>query len=216
MFGDARIPERLWERILPDPVTGCWRWVGIRPGIRRSSPGSLTRALYETGTTIETRAALRPRCSTPRCVRPEHRTPNQGVTIVKSSALVIAVSLFTAACDPTYDAVVDQVLLPRCTFSSCHAPPTIAAQLDLTPGAACGQLVNQPSCLFPDRMRVLPGHPEESFFFRKLTGEGLHEAPTNACDNLTTNQLMPYGAQMLDPEDIALVRNWIAAGALCP
>jgi len=118
---------------------------------------------------------------------------------------------------PTFEAVMTRVIEPGCTFSSCHAAPTKAAQLDLTPERVCDTLINKPSCLFPDRMRVVPGHPEESFFFHKLTGEGLHEAPTGSdCSSATTtNQIMPYGAKGLGDDAIELVHNWIIAGAEC-
>src|SRR4051812_43601229 len=102
------------------------------------------------------------------------------------AAVFAAVS--TAACatgdvttEATFEDVVAQVIEPRCTFSSCHGSPTTAAQLDLSPARICDALVNQPSCLFPDRMRVVPGHPEDSFFFHKLTGQGLNETPTGSC-----------------------------------
>jgi hypothetical protein len=118
--------------------------------------------------------------------------------------------------EPTFEAVYEKVIAPSCTFGSCHSQPTMAAELDLTPEAACDALVNQPSCLFPDRMRIVPGAPEESFFFHKLTGQGLHEAPTGNCSNNTkTNLIMPYGASELSDANLALVHNWIAAGAKC-
>jgi hypothetical protein len=127
-----------------------------------------------------------------------------------------ATEVTEAAEEPTFEAVYEKVIAPSCTFGSCHAQPTMAAELDLTPEAACDALVNQPSCLFPDRMRIVPGAPEESFFFHKLTGQGLHETPTGNCSNHTkTNLIMPYGASELADDDLALVHNWIAAGAKC-
>jgi len=121
--------------------------------------------------------------------------------------------------DPTFEAIVERVFEPRCTFASCHAAPTVAASLDLTPEIACDALVNKPACLFPERTRVVPTSPDESFFFHKLTGEGLHDIPTAGCagSDLTmkTNLLMPYGASKLPDEDLDLVRRWIAAGAEC-
>jgi hypothetical protein len=146
-----------------------------------------------------------------------------------SSLLVVAVLVTAAAaCDenaatteePTFEAVVEQVITPKCTFSQCHANPTIAAGLDLTPERACETLVNKSSCLFPERMRIVPGHPEESFFFHKLTGQGLDETPTGNCGSdsaasVRTNLLMPFGASELSDEEIQLVHGWIAAGASC-
>ena len=138
-------------------------------------------------------------------------------------ALALATATFTAACnsggeteaqDATFEALVQDVLAPRCTFSSCHTNPTIAASLDLSPERACDTLVNQPSCMFPDRMRIVPGHPEDSFFFHKLTGQGLDETPTGSCGT-QTNLLMPFGATALPDNELALVHDWIAAGASC-
>jgi hypothetical protein len=137
-------------------------------------------------------------------------------------AALAALAAAAAACgtdepvEPTFEAVVEQVIVPRCTFGSCHAKPTNAAQLDLSPATLCDALINQPSCLFPDRMLVVPGRPDDSFFFHKLTGQGLHEAPKAACANASpTNFLMPYGARALGDADLALVHGWIAAGAEC-
>lgn len=27
-FGDTRLPERFWDRVFPEPNTGCWLWGG--------------------------------------------------------------------------------------------------------------------------------------------------------------------------------------------
>ncbi|HWO26848.1 MAG TPA: lamin tail domain-containing protein [Kofleriaceae bacterium] len=141
----------------------------------------------------------------------------------KSLFVVAALITAAAACDSTeettaepatFDAVMQQVIAPRCTFSSCHANPTVAASLDLSPERACDTLVNQPSCLFPDRPRIVPGSPEDSFFFHKLTGQGLDEQPTGNCGT-QTNLLMPFGARALEDDELQLVHDWIAAGASC-
>lgn len=119
----------------------------------------------------------------------------------------------SAPADASFDAVVQDVLVPRCTFSSCHAAPTVAAGLDLTAARACGMLLDQPSCLFPDRMRVVPGAPADSFLFHKVADEGLDQAPTGTC--ASTNLLMPFGGAQIPDAELALVRGWIAAGAEC-
>ena len=146
---------------------------------------------------------------------------------MRSTILFLALSMIVttaAACstdtpeEATFEAVVERVLKPSCTFGSCHAAaPKNIANLDLTPAAACSALVNKPSCLFPDRMRVVPGSPETSFFFHKLSGDGLHEMPTGDCSTseTPTNLLMPYGASALADADLELVHNWIANGANC-
>jgi hypothetical protein len=115
--------------------------------------------------------------------------------------------------EATFEAVVKNVLEPRCTFASCHANPTVAAALDLTAEQACNTLLDTPSCLFPDRMRIVPGRPDESFFFHKLTGQGLNETPTGSCAQ--SNLIMPFGGTALPDDELALVHDWIAAGASC-
>jgi hypothetical protein len=115
--------------------------------------------------------------------------------------------------DATFEAVVKDVLVPRCTFASCHAPPTVAAGLDLTAERACGMLIDQASCLFPDRMRVVPGKPDDSFLFHKIVGQGLSQTPTGTC--APTNLLMPFGGSQIPQGELDLVRSWIAAGAEC-
>jgi hypothetical protein len=148
---------------------------------------------------------------------------------MRTNPLLIAAALVAAAgCDgttpaeepATFEDVVEQVLTPKCTFAQCHSTSTAAASLDLTPERACETLVNKPSCLFPDRMRVVPGNPEDSFFFHKLTGQGLDEVPTANCGNdstttTLTNLLMPYGASELSDDDLRIVHSWIATGASC-
>jgi hypothetical protein len=118
---------------------------------------------------------------------------------------------------PTFENVVD-VLKPKCTFSQCHNNPTVAANLDLTPQLACDTLVNQSSCLFPERKRVVPGDPSASFFLHKLTGEGLSDTPTGDCgfgSQTRTNALMPLGGSELTEDELKVVRGWISAGASC-
>lgn len=145
------------------------------------------------------------------------------------SLLVAAALAAVAACGPdapgevnpttpTFQAVVDEVLTPKCVFGGCHNRAGVAAGLDLTPEAACGMLIDQPSCLFPERKRVVPGNPDDSFFFHKLADVGLHEKPTANCgfgSAQPTNALMPFGAAALDDGELRLVHDWIAAGAQC-
>jgi hypothetical protein len=143
---------------------------------------------------------------------------------MRGSSLLIAAVLGAAAAacgggepaqDPTFEAIVHDIFEPRCTLSgSCHTNPTVAARLDLTLENACDTLVNKPSCLFPDRMRIVPGHPEDSFFFHKLTGQGLDETPTGDCGT-QTNLAMPFGASALSDGELALIHTWIQDGAQC-
>lgn len=120
--------------------------------------------------------------------------------------------------EPTFQNVVEQVLTPKCTFGQCHNSGKMAAELDLTADFACGALIDRPSCLFPNRLLVRPGHPDESFLFHKLTGEGLDEPPVGDCGlgaQNVTNHRMPLGGSELDDDELALVRAWIADGGVC-
>ncbi len=27
-YGDARLPERFWNKVIPEPTSGCWLWLG--------------------------------------------------------------------------------------------------------------------------------------------------------------------------------------------
>ncbi len=148
------------------------------------------------------------------------RPPFGAVVLVTAAAVAAACSDAAPAEPPTFQDVVEQVLTKKCTFGQCHSTTTAAASLDLSPARACETLVNQPSCLFPDRMRVVPGQPENSFFFHKLTGQGLEQVPTSNCgsdssNTTVTNLLMPYGASELPDDELQLVHGWIAAGAPC-
>jgi hypothetical protein len=115
---------------------------------------------------------------------------------------------------PTMDTVFAQVLEPRCTFSSCHSAPTVAAKLDLSRERACNALVEAASCLFPQRKLVVPSDPDDSFLMHKLTGTGLSDAPTGNCST-GSNVPMPLGGKAIPKHEIDLVRSWIAAGASC-
>jgi hypothetical protein len=141
-----------------------------------------------------------------------------------ANACCLLVMLAAAACAtqgvadpaeaPTMDTVFAQVLEPRCTFSSCHSAPTVAARLDLSRERACNALVGATSCLFPQRMLVVPSDPDDSFLMHKLTGTGLSEPPSGSCSS-ETNAPMPFGGSAIPDEEIALIRSWITAGAPC-
>lgn len=134
------------------------------------------------------------------------------VLMIASACATQGVTTPTEA--PTMDTVFAQVLEPRCTFSSCHSAPTVAAKLDLTRERACSALVNTASCLFPQRQLVVPSDPDESFLMHKLTGSGLSDLPTGSC-SARSNAPMPFGASAIPQQEIDLVRSWIASGAPC-
>src|SRR5262249_40585916 len=81
----------------------------------------------------------------------------------------------------------------------------------------CASLVNRPSCVFDARTRVVPGHPEQSYLYAKITGTDLGTKPDGPCAGLTngTPHRMPLGGEPLCEEAIHQVAAWITAGAKC-
>jgi len=106
--------------------------------------------------------------------------------------------------DGTFDVVQKLVFGPKgCRVAACHGAST-SGGLDLRYGAAHFSLVNRPATAAPGKVRVVPGDPEASFLWQKLTGR---LAPGEGAS-------MPAsGAPRLDALELELVRRWIAAGA---
>lgn len=118
-------------------------------------------------------------------------------------ALVVVVSL-SCACgpEPTFTNVKSEVFEPRCSARVCHGGEDPKAELDLVTNAY-DALIDVPSDVDPDRVRVVPGDPEASVLFRVLKGDDPVVDP------------MPDGlpAGSLDDELIEMVRVWIERGA---
>jgi len=118
--------------------------------------------------------------------------------------------------DPSWRSIFAQVVEPNCTTPGCHAPDpqngdAISAGLDLTEiesglaalidvEASEGESLGA-ECGFEDRVRIIPGDPDNSLF--------LHKLATDAPD---CGDQMPFG-QPLDAEQIDVIREWIAIGA---
>lgn len=82
VFGDARLPQRFWDKVSPEPNSGCWMWVskidryGYGQFWNARAKHGAHRIAYEhligpipTGLTID--HLCRTRC----CVNPEHLEP---------------------------------------------------------------------------------------------------------------------------------------------
>jgi len=119
--------------------------------------------------------------------------------------------------EPTFAALRDSVFNKSCAFGACHGGANPAAGLDLASDKACELLVGHPSCVFSNRVRVVPGHPEQSYLYAKVSGEDLGTSPDGTCAGLTngTPSRMPIGGEALCQGSIDQVKAWIAAGALC-
>ena len=58
---------------------------------------------------------------------------------------------------PTLSSIQSGIFDHSCAFGSCHNGASPAAKLDLHSTAACRALVVHTSCLFPNKMLVVPG-----------------------------------------------------------
>ena len=85
----------------------------------------------------------------------------------------------------------------------CHLPGAAQAGLSLYPDARAA-LLGRPSTQSA-MLLVKPGDAEASYLFRKLAGTHLDAGGTGA--------VMPFQREPLSPGDLAVFRDWIAAGA---
>ena len=104
----------------------------------------------------------------------------------------------------SYQADIVPLLESQC--ATCHLTGEEAGGISLVGDAAIGFLVGQPSQEAPAIMRVVAGDPDKSYLVMKL--EGTHIAQGGSGGQ------MPFAAPPLAPEQIAKVRQWIAAGAM--
>ena len=82
IFGDARLPERFWSKVIIYPGTDCWLWQrGLSGGYARYKPsgestgnGHRHAYLILVGE-IPERLQLDHRCNDRRCVNPAHLEP---------------------------------------------------------------------------------------------------------------------------------------------
>jgi hypothetical protein len=106
-----------------------------------------------------------------------------------------------AGLSPSF-AIVQQVFVEDCV--SCHAA---GAYLDLSPGVSWNHLIGQPppateAC---GKTLVVPGDPNGSYLYQKLSSD-------HPCSGLQMPRT-EFGSAPLPDCVVALVRDWIAAGA---
>jgi hypothetical protein len=107
---------------------------------------------------------------------------------------------------PTYSGEVQGIFDRHCASSGCHGGPELQTGLDLSPGQGHALLVGVPSTGLPSKDRVAAGDPDNSYLILKL--RGTYEEAGGSGD------LMPPGFLPLADNDIQVVVDWIAAGAL--
>ena len=100
--------------------------------------------------------------------------------------------------------VRDVVPLLRTRCATCHLTGKEAGSIALHPKAAYQNLVNVKATV-SGLDRIKPGSPDESYVVMKLEGTHLDHGGAGA--------RMPFGIAPLKPEQIDLIRRWIAEGA---
>jgi len=131
------------------------------------------------------------------------RSGSESALGVLPGLLLVGATALAFGCSPAppLSWIEEQVFHRSCSFATCHAAAGSPAG-GLSLGAATfDALVNVKSTLAPDRMRVVPGDPDNSLLFDKI-----------ASDKPKIGARMPP-AQALDPEEIEQIRSWILAGA---
>ena len=81
MFGDPKLPKRIWDKIEINPDTGCWEWQAAKiKGYGQTGWQGKTALVHRL--TYETLVGPIPKtymidhvCRVPRCVNPEHLEP---------------------------------------------------------------------------------------------------------------------------------------------
>jgi hypothetical protein len=101
-----------------------------------------------------------------------------------------------------FDSIQANVFTPICTV--CHAGADAPHGLRLDAADSYGLLVGVPSGEVPSLLRVKAGDPDNSYLIQKLEG---HAA---------VGARMPLGGPYLSNDVMAVIRQWITAGALRP
>lgn len=104
--------------------------------------------------------------------------------------------------EPTLSSIQANIFNQKCATSSCHVGSSAPHGLDLSEGAAHGNLVGVRSREVPALFRVSPGDPDDSYLVMKLRG-----------DPRIVGQQMPLTGEKLSGEEIDVVAEWIAQGA---
>lgn len=125
----------------------------------------------------------------------------------------VAILLGTAACRgdsgtepadsdtlmPTLSSIQTHIFTPSC--AGHHGPSLAEADLDLSAGRSFANLVNVPSTQVELDL-VRPGDAENSYLIHKMDGRpGI------------VGRQMPIGRLPFSTEEIAVIRQWIDAGA---
>ena len=101
---------------------------------------------------------------------------------------------------PTFASIQAKLFTPICT--ACHIGATAPVGLRLDADGSYALLVGVASGEVGALQRVAPGRPDDSYIIQKLEGRA------------AVGARMPFGGPYLDDATIAVIRQWIADGAL--
>lgn len=114
----------------------------------------------------------------------------------------------TAAGPPTLSNLRDTLLVSTCQFSSCHSGSSAAAGLDLAADDLHAELMEHQVQGQTSLPLIAPGDPEGSWLYQRVAQCN----PVDGDGNVVTH--MPLNSPELSrPELVAVLRDWIAAGA---
>ena len=106
----------------------------------------------------------------------------------------------TIQADPPFQAVVQEIFERKgCAISECHGTRR-EGDLDLRNGSSYDNLLSVVS-VGEDVIRVIPGNADFSYLVIKLE------------DRQSEGDPMPFDSPVLDPVDLAHIKNWINQGA---
>ena len=128
---------------------------------------------------------------------------------------LLVLAAVTGACgseedlrDPVWGYISPVIIQPNCATSSCHSKGAAVAGLDLSTAQA-----GYNSLMAQKLPPVMGGQPTRSSVTRRLV------TPGNPTESRIVNMMRAYGAPRMPPDrplseaDIALVEQWILAGA---
>jgi hypothetical protein len=107
----------------------------------------------------------------------------------------------------TLQGLKDSIFTPSCSFSSCHGGPLSVAGLDLTRSDLHAALLAHESPRPGAPPLVVPGDPQRSYLYQLVA----------QCEPAVDGNPVPHmplnAPELLPAEQVARIRDWIAAGA---
>ncbi len=132
--------------------------------------------------------------------------------VVKILLLSLATVLLTSNCEhvgplevgseATLSNIQASIFTLNCALSGCHAGSSPQQGMNLSEGQAFDNIVGIRSRERPDLFRIDPGNPDNSYLVKKIMG-----------DPDIVGARMPLGRAPLSPDQINLIREWVANGA---